>query len=70
MGAEMVAEKYGLTKDQLDEYGYLSHQRAIAGAILQGREPREMGADWQEASMRRMAGAEKHISPRPREATF
>jgi acetyl-CoA C-acetyltransferase len=30
MGAEMVAEKYGLTKDQLDEYGYLSHQRAIA----------------------------------------
>lgn len=30
MGAEMVAEKYGLTKDQLDEYGYNSHQRAIA----------------------------------------
>ena len=30
MGAEMVASKYGLTKDQLDEYGYLSHQRAIA----------------------------------------
>ncbi|MGA0605215.1 acetyl-CoA C-acetyltransferase [Phenylobacterium sp. VNQ135] len=30
MGAEMVAEKYGLTKDQLDEYGYHSHQRAIA----------------------------------------
>ena len=30
MGAEMVAKKYGLTKDQLDEYGYLSHQRAIA----------------------------------------
>jgi acetyl-CoA C-acetyltransferase len=30
MGAEMVAEKYGLTKDQLDEYGYKSHQRAIA----------------------------------------
>src|SRR6476646_2245819 len=29
-GAEMVATKYGLTKDQLDEYGYLSHQRAIA----------------------------------------
>ena len=29
-GAEMVAKKYGLTKDQLDEYGYLSHQRAIA----------------------------------------
>ncbi len=30
MGAEMVAAKYGLTKDQLDEYGYHSHQRAIA----------------------------------------
>jgi acetyl-CoA C-acetyltransferase len=29
-GAEMVAEKYGLTKEQLDEFGYLSHQRAIA----------------------------------------
>jgi acetyl-CoA C-acetyltransferase len=30
MGAEMMAEKYGLTKDQLDEYGYRSHQKAIA----------------------------------------
>jgi acetyl-CoA C-acetyltransferase len=30
MGAEMVAAKYGLTKDQLDEFGYHSHQRAIA----------------------------------------
>jgi acetyl-CoA C-acetyltransferase len=29
-GAEMVAAKYGLTKDQLDEYGYRSHQNAIA----------------------------------------
>ncbi len=29
-GAEMVAKKYGLTKDQLDEYGFKSHQRAIA----------------------------------------
>src|SRR3982751_610462 len=29
-GAEMMAEKYGLTKDQLDEYSYQSHQRAIA----------------------------------------
>ena len=27
---EMVAKKYGLTKDQLDEYGFRSHQRAIA----------------------------------------
>ncbi len=30
MGAEMVAAKYGLTKDQLDEYAYNSHQKAIA----------------------------------------
>ncbi|MDE2486538.1 MAG: acetyl-CoA C-acetyltransferase [Alphaproteobacteria bacterium] len=30
MGAEMMAEKYKLTKDQLDEFGYNSHQRAIA----------------------------------------
>ncbi|MDP3659652.1 acetyl-CoA C-acetyltransferase [Phenylobacterium sp.] len=30
MGAEMVAEKYGLVKDQLDEYSFDSHQRAIA----------------------------------------
>ncbi|MCC7268256.1 MAG: acetyl-CoA C-acetyltransferase, partial [Caulobacteraceae bacterium] len=30
MGAEMVAEKYGLNKEQLDQFGYESHQRAIA----------------------------------------
>ena len=30
IGAEMVAAKYGLTKEQLDEFGFLSHQRAIA----------------------------------------
>src|SRR6202012_3147141 len=30
MGAEMMATKYKLTKDQLDEYGYNSHQKAIA----------------------------------------
>jgi acetyl-CoA C-acetyltransferase len=30
MGAEMMASKYGLTKDQLDEYAYETHQRAIA----------------------------------------
>ncbi len=30
IGAEMVAEKYGLTKDEIDEYSYQSHQRAIA----------------------------------------
>jgi acetyl-CoA C-acetyltransferase len=30
MGAEMMATKYKLSKDQLDEYGYGSHQKAIA----------------------------------------
>src|SRR5260221_12230396 len=29
-GAEMMAEKYGLSKEDLDEYSYESHQRAIA----------------------------------------
>ncbi|CAN5496377.1 acetyl-CoA C-acetyltransferase [soil metagenome] len=29
-GAEMIAEKYGLSKDDLDQYAYDSHQRAIA----------------------------------------
>jgi acetyl-CoA C-acetyltransferase len=29
-GAEMMAEKYKLTKDQLDQFGYESHQKAIA----------------------------------------
>jgi len=29
-GAEMMAEKYGLTKDELDQYSFSSHQRAIA----------------------------------------
>ena len=28
-GAEMMAEKYGLSKDELDEYSYHSHTRAI-----------------------------------------
>jgi acetyl-CoA C-acetyltransferase len=30
MGAEMMAKKYGLSKDQLDQFAYDSHQRAIA----------------------------------------
>ena len=30
MGAEMMAEKYKLTKDVLDQFGYDSHQKAIA----------------------------------------
>ncbi|OXE37094.1 MAG: acetyl-CoA acetyltransferase [Phenylobacterium zucineum] len=30
IGAEMVAEKYDLTKDEIDEYSFRSHQRAIA----------------------------------------
>ncbi|MBN9581446.1 MAG: acetyl-CoA C-acetyltransferase [Afipia sp.] len=29
-GAEMMAEKYGLSKDDLDRYSFESHQRAIA----------------------------------------
>jgi len=29
-GAEMIAKKYGMTRDQLDEFAYLSHQNAIA----------------------------------------
>jgi acetyl-CoA C-acetyltransferase len=29
-GAEMMADKYGLAKDDLDRYAYQSHQRAIA----------------------------------------
>ncbi|MGN6117543.1 MAG: acetyl-CoA C-acetyltransferase [Nitrobacter sp.] len=29
-GAEMMAQKYGLSKDALDEYSYNSHQKAIA----------------------------------------
>ena len=29
-GAEMIAKKHDLTKDQLDEFAYNSHQRAIA----------------------------------------
>ena len=28
-GAEMIATKYGLTKDMLDEFGYNSHRKAI-----------------------------------------
>jgi len=30
MGAEMIAEKYGLSKDDLDRFGFESHQKAIA----------------------------------------
>ena len=30
MGAEMMARKYGLSKDELDHYALLSHQRALA----------------------------------------
>ena len=30
MGAEMMAKKYNLTRDQLDEYALSSHQRAVA----------------------------------------
>ena len=30
VGAEMMAKKYGLSKDELDHYALLSHQRALA----------------------------------------
>lgn len=40
-GAEMIASKYGLSKSQLDEYAYLSHQRAIE-AVRAGRFEREI----------------------------
>jgi acetyl-CoA C-acetyltransferase len=35
-GAEMMARKYGLSKDALDEFAYQSHQKAIA-ATQKGR---------------------------------
>ncbi len=35
-GAEMIVRKYGLTRAQLDEYAYQSHQRAI-DAVKAGR---------------------------------
>ncbi len=41
MGAEMLARKYGLSKQQLDEYALESHQRAAA-ATRQGRFSREI----------------------------
>ena len=30
MGAEMIAKKYGFTREQLDQFGFESHQKAIA----------------------------------------
>ncbi|HWT21271.1 MAG TPA: acetyl-CoA C-acetyltransferase [Variovorax sp.] len=39
-GAEMIARKYGLSKQQLDEYALESHRRAIA-ATREGRFARE-----------------------------
>ena len=33
-GAEAIARKYGLTKDQLDAFAFLSHQRAIEATRL------------------------------------
>ena len=40
MGAEMMAGKYGLTKDQLDAYALQSHERAVQAA-REGRFDRE-----------------------------
>jgi acetyl-CoA C-acetyltransferase len=41
IGAEMIAKKYGLTKDQLDRFAFESHQRAIA-ATREGRFTKEI----------------------------
>jgi acetyl-CoA C-acetyltransferase len=42
-GAEMIARKYGLSRTQLDEYAYQSHQRAIE-AVRAGRFDAEVTA--------------------------
>ncbi|MDB5417808.1 MAG: acetyl-CoA C-acyltransferase [Phenylobacterium sp.] len=49
MGAEMVAEKYKLTKDQLDEFGYRSHQRAIAATQAGAFKDEIIGLDGKDA---------------------
>ena len=49
MGAEMVAEKYKLTKDQLDEWGYTSHQRAIAATQAGAFKDEILGLDGKDA---------------------
>lgn len=36
VGAEMVAKKYGLTKDELDNFGFSSHAKAIAATKAGG----------------------------------
>ncbi|WP_017761970.1 acetyl-CoA C-acetyltransferase [Pseudacidovorax intermedius] len=41
MGAEMMAKKYGLSKEQLDVYALQSHQRAVA-ATHEGRFAKEI----------------------------
>lgn len=41
VSAELIAEKYGLTREQLDEYAYESHQRALR-AQAEGRFEREI----------------------------
>ena len=43
ISAELIAEKYGLTREQLDEYAYESHQRALR-AQAEGRFSREIVA--------------------------
>jgi acetyl-CoA C-acetyltransferase len=49
MGAEMMAEKYKLTKDQLDEFGYTSHQRAIAATQAGAFKDEIVGLDGKDA---------------------
>jgi acetyl-CoA acetyltransferase len=43
--AEMMAEKYHLTRDQLDDFAYQSHSRAGA-AIQDGRLAEQIAAEW------------------------
>jgi len=42
-GAEMIAEKWDITRDEMEEFGYTSHQRAIT-AIDEGRFDLEIAA--------------------------
>ena len=42
VGAEMIAEKWGLSRRQLDEYSVASHERAAAAALLLRRPARAL----------------------------
>jgi acetyl-CoA C-acetyltransferase len=46
-GAEMMAAKYGLAKETLDQYAYQSHQRAIAATQAGGVQRRNRASQHQ-----------------------